>query len=213
MIDFLRDGIDRALATESLAAALARHGGDASDQNAGLATELEPFLRQLVDATAFAIRASKDDSLGRAVAFANGQILHYLVDDDDLLPEREFGVLGLLDDAFLVHHYAAQLLAWSPDLVGHAGGYRVPNASTFALARALLPDGVGDALERTSRNVLHVAISLIGARGAAQSLIRDVASVRLRIDEACRMRGLGRSASESDRERLLEADPGPIRAG
>jgi hypothetical protein len=188
MIDFVRDGIERALASESIAAALAREGGGDRDAMAGLAAELEPFLRQLVDAMAFAIRASKDDGVGRAVAFANGQILHYLLDDDDLLPESELGVLGLLDDAFLVHHYAVQLLAWSPDLAAHAGTYRVPGASAFAIARALLPDGVADALERTSRNVLHVAISLIGGRAAAPQPVARTQSLRLRIDEARRAR-------------------------
>jgi hypothetical protein len=185
MIDLLRDGIERALAAEGTAAALARHAGGDAAELTGLAGAIEPFLRHLPDAVAFAIRASKDEHVGRAVAFANGQVLHYLVDDEDLLPERELGVLGLLDDAFLAHHHAAQLLTWAPGLHAVAGSYEVPAPSTFAVVRDLLPDGVADALERTSRNVLHVAISLVGGR-VAEGAPAIPAVPRLRVDLARR---------------------------
>jgi hypothetical protein len=173
MIDFIRTGVERALAGDNLATALARHVG-AGDPNAAraLARAIEPFVRSLVDAVAFAIRASKDEQAGRAITFANGQILHYLLDDEDLVPEAELGVVGLLDDALLVHHYAAQLVTWYPWLGELVAPYAVPSVDSFALVRDLLPDGVTDALERTSRSVLTTAATLIGTHsppGAARA--------------------------------------------
>lgn len=185
MIEFIRTGIERALAGEKLASALARHAGASNAEGTkALARAIEPFVRSLVDAVAFLTRASKDEHAGRAISFANGQILHYLLDDQDLLPEVELGVIGLLDDALLVHHYAAQLVTWYPWLRELVAPYQVQAVDTFVLVRDLLPDGVADALERTSRSVLTTAATLIGTRSRPAETPATGASTVLRVDRA-----------------------------
>ena len=57
---------------------------------------------------------SKDPHFGRAVAFATGTILTYIFDEEDLLPEASFGVVGLLDDAYLVHGFVGSLSRMYP---------------------------------------------------------------------------------------------------
>ena len=71
-----------------------------------LAAVLEPYLRSVPDALATALAMSKDPRCGRAVSFATGSILAYVFDEEDLFPEATFGIIGMLDDAYLVHAFA-----------------------------------------------------------------------------------------------------------
>jgi hypothetical protein len=130
------------------------------------------------------VRASRDERAGKAVVFANGPIRHYLVDEQDLPPDSELGPLGLLDDAFLLHRHAANLLSTYPWLADVLVPYRVPLPDAFEFVRKVLPESVGDALERTSRTVLLMATALIGTSGTGGSASATRVSTRLRLAEA-----------------------------
>lgn len=194
MIQFMEAGLTAALRERGVAGELARHFHEAdSARLETLAATVAPFLVHIVDALRFVLRAAHDSRAGRAIAFANGQVLGYLLDDRDLLSEREHGVLGLLDDAYLVHHHAAELMAQYPWLEAHAMGYEVPAAAVFNVVARLLPEGIAPALERASRVVVGVATALIGTQPGtevASSLAAPIdperlpPPARLRLDES-----------------------------
>src|SRR5436190_23145664 len=68
-----------------------------------LAEVLEQYLNGVPSALDALMAMAKDPACGRSVAFATGQVLVYLVDEDDLFRDAELGALGLLDDAYLIH--------------------------------------------------------------------------------------------------------------
>jgi len=165
MIDFIDAGLAAALRERDVAAELARHFPDRDKVLVrAVADAIAPFLIGLVEALRFLMRAAHDSRAGRAVAFANGQILGYLLDDRDLLSEQKLGVLGLLDDAYLVHHHVAELIAQYPWLDTYGMDYAVPAPAAFETVSRLLPEGVAAALERTSRSVVGIAAGLIGTQ-------------------------------------------------
>ncbi len=110
MIDLLRIGFDEGISADEIADGLRRHAGDVASEDVDeLAAVLEGYLRAVPDALATALGMSKDPHFGRAVAFATGTILTYIFDEEDLLPEASYGVVGLLDDAYLVHGFVDSL--------------------------------------------------------------------------------------------------------
>src|SRR5216110_343766 len=111
MIDLLRRGFDEGISTEEIADGLRRHAGEDVDE---LAAVLENYLRTVPDALAAALGMTKDPHFGRAVAFATGTILTYIFDEEDLLPEASYGVVGLLDDDYLVHGFVDSLRRMYP---------------------------------------------------------------------------------------------------
>jgi len=168
VIDLIDTALTAVLRERGVAAELARHFPDRDPaQVQAVADAVAPFLGGLVGALRFMLRATHDTRAGRAVAFANGQILGYVLDDRDLLSERELGPLGLLDDAYLVHRHAAELIAQYPWLEAHAMDYVVPAPSALDAVARLLPEGVAAALERTSRTLVGVAAALIGTQAGA----------------------------------------------
>jgi hypothetical protein len=186
MIDLLKRALDDELSDERVAAALRAHGDGAIDEEVErLATVLEQFLRGLPDALAWALALSKDSRCGRAVAFATGSILNYVFDDDDLLPETSFGSLGLLDDAYLVHAFAARLAQAYPYAQPDVD-YAAPDGAAFEVVASLLPDGVAQALLRTCESTLLVAQALIpqapGEDGAEPAAVLPA----IRVNEAIR---------------------------
>jgi hypothetical protein len=111
---------------------------------------------------------TKERPYGRSVAFVAGQVLVYLVDEDDLFGEAEFGALGLVDDAYLIHGCVEALRFAFPDL--HVPeGYERPNGRSLAAVRSLLPAGVADALDRTCENLVRVAAALYSGGGQGSS--------------------------------------------
>lgn len=141
MIDFIDAGLKVALCERDVAMELARHfpSRDAA-QIRPVADAIAPFVSRLVDALRFVLRASHDTCAGRAVAFANGQILGYVLDDRDLLSEQELGVLGLLDDAYLIHRHAAELIGRYGVLIRE--GLRVSEALNLTWGALDLEHGV-----------------------------------------------------------------------
>jgi hypothetical protein len=135
-----------------------------------LAELLEDYLNGVPSALDALTAMTKEPPYGRSVAFAAGQVLVYLLDEEDLFRDADFGALGLLDDAYLIHACLAALRAAFPELSVPAG-YVPPNASALAAVRSLLPAGVPDALDRTCENLVRVAAALYsgGRQGSSDS--------------------------------------------
>lgn len=186
MRSLLQEGLDREIRHEKLVAELSKHtgNGDADLQHvAELARLLEPFLGSILDGLEVAAKFAKDPQCGRAVTFTTGQALQYCFDEDDLLPERNYGILGLLDDAYLVHRFAGMLHQMYPhvDLAGMR--YQPPDERTLELVREILPAGVCDALDRTCYNLIQVANALFTGGGRESNAPLETFAT-LRIHEA-----------------------------
>jgi uncharacterized membrane protein YkvA (DUF1232 family) len=160
VIDLLRRGFDEGISADEIAEGLRRHAGDAAGEDVNqLAGVLEGYLRTVPDALEAALAMSKDPHFGRAVAFATGTILTYIFDEEDLLPEASFGVVGMLDDAYLVHGFVDSLGRMFPSAASSAD-YVAPDAHTSEVVAAVLPEGVADSLRRTCESTIQVAQAL-----------------------------------------------------
>jgi hypothetical protein len=161
--------LSKALAEEAsatrLEAALAREAPDIPPADIReLAELLERYLNNVPDTLDALTAMAKEPAFGRSVAFAAGQVLVYLVDEDDLFRDAELGALGLLDDAYLIHGCLAALRSAFPEL-GLPAGYSPPDERSLAAVRALLPAGIAEALDRTSENLVRVAAALYSGGG------------------------------------------------
>jgi len=189
MKNLLEQSLDREAAAPQLAAALARYAGDiAPELLTPLGARLEGFLRGIPSALSAACLYAQDPVCGRAVAFALGEVLYYCFDEADLLPERDFGVLGLLDDAYFAHVFAASLRFLYAHVDVSAAGYRPPDQSDFQLVRALLPAGVPECLDRTCDNLLRVSAAFFSGRAHGLAAAPEVVPV-IRIAEAVKLMG------------------------
>ena len=129
-----------------------------------LAELLEDYLKRVPNAVDALSAMAKEPAYGRTVAFVAGQVLVYLVDEEDLFRDADLGALGLLDDAYLIHACLAALPAVFPELSVPAG-YAPPDGRAVAAVRALLPAGVPEALDRTCENLVRVAAALYSGGG------------------------------------------------
>ncbi len=160
MIDLLRVGFDERISADAIAEGLRRHAGDVPGEDVDeLAAVLAGYLRAVPDALEAALAMSKDRHFGRAVAFATGTILTYIFDEEDLLPEASYGVVGLLDDAYLVHGFVDSLRRMYP-MAATASEYSAPDARTTEVVAAVLPEGVAESLRRTCESTIQVAQAL-----------------------------------------------------
>jgi hypothetical protein len=158
LIDLLRVGFDQRVSADEIAEGLRRHAGDVPGEDVDeLAAVLAGYLRAVPDALEAALAMSKNLHFGRAVAFATGTILTYIFDEEDLLPEASYGVVGLLDDAYLVHGFVESLGRMYPMA---ATEYVAPDARTSKLVAAVLPEGVAESLRRTCESTIQVAQAL-----------------------------------------------------
>src|SRR5580765_3263096 len=179
MIELLKRALDEELSGDNLAESLRAHAGDVSTEEIErLAQVLEDFLRSIPDALAWALALSKDPRCGRAVAFAIGPVLNYVFDDEDLLPETSFGSLGLLDDAYLVHAFAARLAQTYPFAEPQVA-YTPPDAQAFQVVASLLPDGVAQALLRACASTLLVSQALLPQSPGSDGEIPTLPSIRV----------------------------------
>jgi hypothetical protein len=133
-----------------------------------LAELLERYLNTVPGALDALTAMTKEQPFGHSVAFAAGQVLVYLVDEDDLFRDEELGALGLLDDAYLIHGCLAALRSAFPEL-SVPEGYEPPDDRSLAAVRALLPPGIAEALDRTSQNLVRVAAALYSGGGQGSS--------------------------------------------
>jgi hypothetical protein len=151
--------------TARLEAWLAREAPDGDSAGVHeLAELLQGYLNGVPSAIDALVAMTRERPLGRSVAFAAGQVLIYLVDEEDLFSEREVGALGLLDDAYLIHTCVTALRATFPEL-DVPPGYAPPDERALAVVRALLPAGVPEALERTCEDLVRVAATLYSGGG------------------------------------------------
>ncbi len=151
--------------TTKLEAWLARVEPDAASPGVHELAELvQEYLNGIPSALDGLVAMTKERPFGRSVAFAAGQVLLYLVDEEDLFSEREMGALGLLDDAFLIHGCLTALCATFPEL-SLPPGYAPPSGRAAAAVRTLLPAGVPEALDRTCENLVRVAATLYAPGG------------------------------------------------
>ena len=177
MIALLSGALRDAATEEALAAELRDLDPGLSKSAArALAEVLAPFLRTLPDALAWAVAAARDPHGGRALAFATGSVLHYVVDDDDLVPESTAPLVGLVDDAYLTHAYVAAVHRAFPGLTTPLG-YEPPEQRAFDVAAALLPAGVAESLIRTCTSSTEIARALFA--GGSQDAGIDDARVQL----------------------------------
>jgi hypothetical protein len=153
-----------------------------SDDVRELAELLESYLKGVPSALDALTAMAKERPHGRSVAFAAGQVLVYLVDEDDLFREAEFGALGLLDDAYLIYGCLEALRFAFPDL-NVTAAYAPPDGRSLAAVRSLLPAGVADALDRTCENLVQVAAALY-SDGAPTSSAPEPPRSSLRIGDA-----------------------------
>jgi hypothetical protein len=133
-----------------------------------LAELLERYLNGIPSALDALTTMAKEPRVGRSVAFAAGQVLVYLTDEDDLFRDVDMGALGLLDDAYLIHACIAALRLAFPEL-SVPSTYVPPDERSLAAVRALLPAGVAEALDRTSGNLVQVAAALYSGGGQGSS--------------------------------------------
>lgn len=160
MIDLLRIGFDEGISAAEIAEGLRRHAADAAGEDVDeLAGVLENYIRTVPDALEAALAISKDPHFGRAVAFATGTILTYIFDEDDLLPEASYGVVGMLDDAYLVHGFVGALQRMYPSAAASVE-YTAPDAFKSDVVAAVLPEGVAESLRRTCESTIQVAQAL-----------------------------------------------------
>lgn len=187
MMKLLRLSLEEEISSQSLAPLLAKYAPDApADGVTELAALLETFLRSIPQSLSVAIQMTKSRGCGRAVAFATGQALNYVFDEDDLLPEQDFGIIGFLDDAYLAHIYAGMLSRMYPQVNTSGMGYQPPDERTLNIVRSLLPAGVAEALERTVDNLLLVANSLFGGGAGPEEYPSEAAPI-LQVNEAIRL--------------------------
>ena len=175
--DLLARELSEQAAPERLGAALGAAAADGGDVRP-LAELVHDYLSSLPAAIDALVAMSKEPGHGRGAAFATGQVLLYLVDEDDLLDDRELGALGLLDDAYLIHRCLAALRASVG--VAHAG----PDERAHGAVRALLPAGVPEALDRTCEDLVRVAMTLYAGSGDGAAAPQDAQRPALRVDEA-----------------------------
>jgi hypothetical protein len=183
MRSLLQHGLEREIQHDKLVAELSKHIGnsDADPQHiAELASLLEPFLRSIFRALEVAAKFAKDPQCGRAITFTTGQVVQYCFDEDDLFPEHEYGILGLLDDAYLVHKFAGMLHQMYPHVELGGTTYQPPDERTLQLVCAMLPPGVCDALDRTCFNLLQVANALFtSAPRESNAPLESLATLRI----------------------------------
>lgn len=164
MIGLLKVGFDERVSTDAIADALHRHAADTPTEDVEtLAAVLEPYLRSVPDALATALGMSRDPQCGRAVSFATGTILAYVFDEEDLLPEATFGIVGMLDDAYLVHAFAGALRRMYPFAASSSVAYATPEIHESEIVSSLLPEGVAESLLRTCESTIQVAQALFPA--------------------------------------------------
>jgi uncharacterized membrane protein YkvA (DUF1232 family) len=182
VIALLRAGTEARVTAPAVEEALHDHAPEATDTEVEqLAAVVGPYLAAVPDALERVFATARDPRCTRAVTFAAGTVLAYLFDEEDLLPEARLGLLGLLDDAYLVHAFADELTRTYPYAAptGQAG----PGPVAGQVVAGLLPEGVADALLRTCRSTLQVAQALFPA-GPAGGVPDDLPQPGLRVGVA-----------------------------
>ena len=177
--ELLSTALAERASTAEIEAALAREAPDAeTGELHALAELLEEYLQAVPAAIDALTTMARQAPYDRSVGFVAGQVLVYLVDDEDLFDDQEFGALGLLDDAYLLHASLTVLRAAFPALIV-PDAYAAPGEEAQRAVRALLPAGVAEALDRTVDRLVLVAASLYSGGGQGGSVERPRPEVRV----------------------------------
>ena len=185
MLEIVRSGLEQDVSVEKMVDILSRSEADLDRSRVReLATLLEGFIRSVPDALSVPIAMMKDPRCGRAVSFATGQILMYLFDEDDLLPDHAFGCAGLLDDAYLAHAYATLLATTYPGVSVERSRYQPASKQTLDVVRDVLPAGVAQALSQTCQSILSIAMALFGDQAVDGAVPGERSLPTLRVREA-----------------------------
>lgn len=181
--DLLSHALAREATPTKLAAALEREAGDLAPAECGeLAESLARYLSGLPHALDSLVAMASSPPYRRAIGFAAGQVLLYLVDENDLFPEDEMGALGLLDDMYLIHACLTAVRSTFPEL-SSPSAYTPPDARLVTAVRSLLPPGVADALDRACENLVRVAATLYSP-GRQTIAAPPAERAKLRVDDA-----------------------------
>jgi hypothetical protein len=93
-------------------------------------------------------------------------------------------VVGLLDDAYLVHGFVDSLGRMYPSAAAAASvEYAAPDARTSEVVAAVLPEGVADSLRRTCESTIQVAQALFPS-GQSVDAAEATFEPQLRVAEA-----------------------------
>ena len=182
MVDALRHGINGMVSRPAVLEGLRVHAAEADDETlSALADRLVPFINSVPDALSLLIRLGKEAGYGRAIAFGTSQVLLYVMDDQDLVPESAHDPIGVLDDAYLVHKYLSRVCESYPAARGRLTYRLVTEAATVEFVGRVLPDGVAAALDRTCENLLTVGSALFSTAEVPTTVADEPLAFNLRL--------------------------------
>lgn len=183
MVDALRHGITARVSQSSVIEALRLHGAEADDAVlTALADRIVPFIDSVPEALSLLIRLGKEPGYGRAIAFGTSQVLLYVMDDQDLVPESAHDPVGLLDDAYLAHKFLARVCESYPAARGRLNYRLVTEAANVEFIGRLLPDGVAAALDRTCESLLTVGAALFSTAETPTTFAPEPLAFNLRLE-------------------------------
>ena len=159
MIDLVRKSLEQSVGGTSLADLLSKRFPEMlDDERAQTLPKIAAFLLEIPAAMETINCFASHPACGRATKFAYGEILCYCFDEDDLMPESTWGLLGLLDDAYLLLRFADLLRAYFPyvALVENLAS----STANFEVVTRLLKPEITDALDRTAHAMLDTGCAL-----------------------------------------------------
>jgi hypothetical protein len=182
MIEALRTGLAQQASPERVADDLRALGLNADEpQLTTAAARLSAFISATPDRIRALIRITTHPQHGRAVAFGLAQVLVYALDENDLVSETSSAAVGLLDDAYLVHRFLADVCQAYPATRELAGS--IDDFETRDLVGRMLPPGVATALDRTSERLVLVGASLFTVPATNASPPTDAPDHAFRLGE------------------------------
>jgi hypothetical protein len=185
MIEALRSGIHGLVSQSTIVGALRVHGAEPNDASLNtLADRLLPFIHSVPEALNLLIRLGKEAGYGRGVAFGTSQVLLYVMDEQDLMPESAHDPIGVLDDAYLVHRYLTRVCESYPAARARLNYRLVTEAADLDFVGRLLPDGVAAALDRTCENLLTVGAALFSTAESPTTFATEPLAFNLRLERS-----------------------------
>jgi hypothetical protein len=181
MVHYLETGLIPDTDTRHLTHLLSRHAPNLPESELNQLASVISELLNTIPGNIRLINAYQTHPLCRKpLGFAFGEILRYCFDENDLLPEQDFGSLGLIDDAYLLHSFAGLLPIYFPFAVPDqkAG----PEFNSRDAVDKLLPTGILDTLDKTARSVLEISIAFFA--GGMPEATGDGEKITLNVEGA-----------------------------
>ncbi len=184
MLNYIVKFVEEEASEDNIHDLLEKHIGDKSG---GVERELSrivsKFIREMPRALEAVLEMSRDKRCRRALSFGFGQVITYIVDEEDLFPESKFGAIGLVDDAYLAHSFVAKIIQTYPFLETSKTKYEPPDKQTLEIIKKLLPQGISHALDTTINNLLQVSSALF-SYGEGEPIDEPNGIVLLRVKDA-----------------------------